>query len=455
MSSWVDFAIILLLILPFYFILVLPFKGILLGKRRLSISLLVCLAGTVLLIFVGSGGQGPILDDNLTLRYHLAIFTLLSGLFFLYTNVRAQFCKLLLSLFLCKCYLDFLFIFTLLLRRVFFNIGFLVEPITSSIFTILFLSLLILPTIIYYMQNLLRPLLQEQQNAGYWSRLWLIPALFYFFFALLTITSNIHSSLNNTMLPERTTSYIIWFLGTFMSCGILMQLLLKDGRSTLLKERLRLSNLHLLMQRKEYQRLQELIETTRRQRHDMRQQLKVIQGLAKQGADQSILDYVNKFLQISRLENGTTLCENYAVNALMQYYVAQCRAEHIVANITLNLPYQLPLPEADVAAILGNLVENALDACKSQQQGHRFLNVKADLISGQMLALTVRNSYDTEIIRSGELFISSKRPNHQEGIGITSVRSIAANYQGVTKFTYAHHIFQASVLLNGNTKQDV
>jgi two-component system sensor histidine kinase AgrC len=250
------------------------------------------------------------------------------------------------------------------------------EEIISTLFSILFLLLLTMPSAIYYLRNLLQPLIKEQNNAPYWQKLWLIPCLYYILFMALISSVYMRNVPPMGYLTERLTAYIIWFLGTFMSCGILMQLLRQNGHNSMIQERLRFANLHLLMQRKEYKRLQDLIDVTRKQRHDMRQQLTVIKGLSEQNNVEGIKSYINNYLKTSQIDSRTVLCENYALNALMQYYLAKANDEDIATDIVMNIPAKLPIPETDVAAILGNLVENAIDACKEQTSGHRFVNVK-------------------------------------------------------------------------------
>ena len=445
MSAATFFLLSLFYELTFYYLLCVPFEEHLRSTRKLWLGVVLCLTGSCLLLTflapsLGITGAG--------LHYVRTVYTLLAGLLLLYLNVNQGLPKLLCNLFLIKCYVDAMDIFLELIRDVLSAIGFLTDPILSTIFTSLFLLLLTAPSLIFYLRNLLEPLLEEQSAASYWHKLWLIPAVFWLLLTILTVTTNARGTITITYLPERFTAYVIWTLGTFMSCGILLQLLRETGRKVLIAERLRLANLHLLMQRKEYGRLQNVIDLTRKQRHDMRQQLSVIKGLAEQQSFTGILDYVDDYLHTSQIESSTILCDNYALNALLQYYQTQARADGIDTEIAVSLPAELPLPESDVAAILGNLVENALDGCRSQKDGHKFLQVKGNLINGTMVALTVRNSYGTLIIRDGEAFISTKRQEQVEGIGIASIRSIALRYRGVTKFTYNKNVFQASVLLN-------
>ena len=68
------------------------------------------------------------------------------------------------------------------------------------------------------------------------------------------------------------------------------------------------------------------------------------------------------------------------------------------------------------------------------------------MVSGNMLAITVKNSFDHEIHKVGDAFISSKRD--AKGIGTESIRIIAERYNGLAKFKINDGVFEASVLLS-------
>ena len=60
----------------------------------------------------------------------------------------------------------------------------------------------------------------------------------------------------------------------------------------------------------------------------------------------------------------------------------------------LALPRQLPMPEADLCTILGNLLENALHASQKLPPEQRRVQVMAQMLSPAMLGLVVENRYD-------------------------------------------------------------
>ena len=160
----------------------------------------------------------------------------------------------------------------------------------------------------------------------------------------------------------------------------------------------------------------------------------------------SLESYLNKYIKAMDTDASLNICENSYFNAIIQYYYSLAKQKDIKVELAFDLPQDLSLPETDTAVLLGNMFENALEACERQTGGQRFIRAKGALISGNMLAITIKNSFDHEIHKSGDAFISSKRD--AKGIGTESIRIIAERYNGIAKFNSNAGVFETSVLLS-------
>lgn len=68
-------------------------------------------------------------------------------------------------------------------------------------------------------------------------------------------------------------------------------------------------------------------------------------------------DYESEFV-----DAHATFCANGALDAIAGYYAATAAQKNIPLAWQLNLPEKLPMREADLCMVLGNLLENALRA---------------------------------------------------------------------------------------------
>lgn len=95
----------------------------------------------------------------------------------------------------------------------------------------------------------------------------------------------------------------------------------------------------------------------------------------------------------------------------------------------LDIPMEMPFRGADISLILGNLLENAVEAAE-KAEGERYIRFKIKYDKRNLL-VAVENSYKGELVRGkGEELRTTKADAVNHGIGIPSVRRTAEKYQG-------------------------
>lgn len=148
--------------------------------------------------------------------------------------------------------------------------------------------------------------------------------------------------------------------------------------------RLDRENQLLAMESRWYIELQTYLDNTRHLRHDFRQHLHVIAGLTETGQLEELKNYLRQY-ESELSEHRPALCANAAVDALTGHYDHEAAQQGIPVEWKLELPRQLPMPEADLCTILGNLLENALHASRRLPPEQRKVQVMARMLSPAML----------------------------------------------------------------------
>ena len=64
-------------------------------------------------------------------------------------------------------------------------------------------------------------------------------------------------------------------------------------------------------------------------------------------------------------DNYKIYCKNFAVNAILNYYGEEALKYYIDYDVVCNLDETLPVSEAELCALIGNLIENAVECCKN------------------------------------------------------------------------------------------
>ncbi len=67
----------------------------------------------------------------------------------------------------------------------------------------------------------------------------------------------------------------------------------------------------------------------------------------------------------------------------------------------------MPLTDVELCTVLGNLLDNAVEACSRQKQGVRRIFVAGET-RGNMYFLKIENTYDGLAFQEGKTFLSRK-----------------------------------------------
>jgi sensor histidine kinase regulating citrate/malate metabolism len=105
----------------------------------------------------------------------------------------------------------------------------------------------------------------------------------------------------------------------------------------------------------------------------------------------------------------------------------------------------------DLCIVVGNFLENAIEACRIMKHGEKFIRVRAQ-IKNDALSVAVENSFDGEWRERGGVYMSRKNPGGEgvprEGVGLTSVRAVCAKYDGKMKVGIKGNVWRSSALLD-------
>ncbi len=258
------------------------------------------------------------------------------------------------------------------------------------------------------------------------------------------------------ILPYYEPIYGGWFpeIGSAVLVGAVGYTLWRNvantySRSLAFAEEHRQISRQLAMQLEYSHRLAEKTEENRRLVHDFRQHLRTIDGLALDSGNSPIRQYLKQVKQIISSEDDQqhkSFCTNTAADALLSYYYNASKKHGIDMTIRLTLPDNLPLTNVEICTLLGNLLENALDACIRQAQGSLSIAISS-LTKGGALFFLVENSYDGMVQMKGERLMSRKSQDGRIGIGLRSVEEIAQRHGGTLDIFPGKAVFRVGVCI--------
>ena len=280
---------------------------------------------------------------------------------------------------------------------------------------------------------------------SFWRTAWLLPCSVTLI--LLLLTGDIRSgTVTISALLARVLLLICMFLISHFMILFIQQLKeqLETNTRNQAMERL------LQIQHDQYSMLQARIAENRRARHDFRQHLRVIQDCVKRGDLEDLKSYLAEYEKQFPSHSDHIYCNSYAVNAILAFYADKAENHNIRLDVKIQMSDTPVIPETEFCVLLGNLLENALDACQTgrpeSETSQPFIRVCAIQTGTSTLSITVDNTSVFKPTWINEKLVSTKAAG--SGIGTESIRMIAEQYHGDARFEWRDGVFYASVMLN-------
>lgn len=173
-----------------------------------------------------------------------------------------------------------------------------------------------------------------------------------------------------------------------------------------------------------YQGLQQQERQVRQLRHDMRNHLTVVQGLLERGDTQGAVGYLEQMAGSQALQGVRRFCENESANVVLSAKAETMEQAGITADFAVSLPKDLPVADTDLAALLGNALDNAIEGVQNIAVKKITLRCRVDK---GLLMLRLENPVGGEVNPD---LSTTKADKFSHGFGIPGMREIAERYHG-------------------------
>ena len=195
----------------------------------------------------------------------------------------------------------------------------------------------------------------------------------------------------------------------------------------------------------ELSRQKEAAALAAQQRHDLHHHNTVVMGLLQSGEIEKLQLYMKSFDSSIDVQNSSSYCLHPIANSILNYYAERAQSEDIQTSFDVNVPESMGIDPVDLTCILGNALENALEACQRLPHDQaKGIQVKAIYLDHR-LRVMVENTCDATISFEGELPVTSKVGG---GTGTRSILYTAERYDGTAGFSVVNGKFMTQIVLN-------
>ena len=192
--------------------------------------------------------------------------------------------------------------------------------------------------------------------------------------------------------------------------------------------------------------VQSVYTTMRGWRHDYHNHIQAMKAHLALSQTAELAEYLNKLDADLTAVDNVLKTGNVMVDAIVNSKLSLIRSKQIAVNAKAVVPVELVVSQVDLCVIIGNLLDNALEACLKQGAvGDRFIRLYIGVLKGQ-LYISVTNSVGGEVRKAKRAYLSTKdSPSH--GFGLIRVDHIVARYDGYINRQDEAGVFATEVLL--------
>lgn len=197
---------------------------------------------------------------------------------------------------------------------------------------------------------------------------------------------------------------------------------------------------------KQYAEVENMYRTMRGWRHDYHNHIQTMKAYLEMNKIEELKQYLNN------LDNDLTTVDtviktgNVMVDAILNSKISLANSKGINVNAKAFVPNQLKIIEIDLCVIIGNLLDNAIEAClKIENEIERFIRIYVDVFKGQ-LYISVQNANGGMIKKIGKTYQSTKSTNFH-GFGLKRIDNIVNKYNGYINRQNEEGVFATEVML--------
>ena len=191
--------------------------------------------------------------------------------------------------------------------------------------------------------------------------------------------------------------------------------------------------------------VQNMYNQIRGWRHDYHSHIQTMKAFLAAGEKAEHLEYLGKLDADLTSVDTVIKTGNVMVDAILNSKLSLAASKKIQITTKVAVPQTLNISEIDLCVAIGNLLDNAIEACmRLPCESDRFIRVYIGTHKS-MLYVSAFNAAGGEIKKSGKSYISTKdSPSH--GFGLIRIDRIVAKYGGFVNRQNEKGVFATEIM---------
>lgn len=199
------------------------------------------------------------------------------------------------------------------------------------------------------------------------------------------------------------------------------------------------------MLEKQNQTLRMIYNQNNKKMHDVKHVMLYLENCLEQGRTKAAQEQIQHYMaQLVGLERKVWTGFPF-LDFILNYKKAEMDEKKITFKLEVEL-FDIPLKEAELGIVLGNLFDNAIEAASQCELQERNIYLKIGNMN-QMFLLCMRNTSVKEPRLKNGRFLTTKKDSFAHGLGVESVKRIIEKQNGKICFQYDEEHFEVTILI--------
>lgn len=233
----------------------------------------------------------------------------------------------------------------------------------------------------------------------------------------------------------------IFFVADMILGVLLLYFILKLADSYEKQKNIELVEMQNRMLSKSLEDTERAFDLWRESIHNYKNNIITLAQLTEQGKTAEVKEYLKDEIQQLGIKMNYAMTGNKVIDAVLA--TKKNSAEHKGINFYANgnIPDKCVIDDIDFTNIIGNLLDNAIEAAEKVENGNVSIVIKPQK---KFIIIKVKNSYDGN--KNNELQ-TTKKDKEYHGIGLKSIKRIVEKYQGEFELEFKEKEVEATALL--------
>jgi len=195
---------------------------------------------------------------------------------------------------------------------------------------------------------------------------------------------------------------------------------------------------------KQLEIMQQSLTNIESMKHDMKNHMISINSISDDGV--KVREYINKFFKLSKVSEEYSKSGNVIVDSILNYKLYEAMKKEIEVELKIKIPPQLNILPFDISVILGNILDNAIEAASKLKDNKK---ITIDIyVEKSSLYIHIINTFGGNIIIEDKKYKTTHSDKNNHGFGLLNVNSVLEKYHGGINITNTETLFSVKIILD-------